>query len=225
MENVFEYTVKRSSRKTVAIMISRNGEIKVKAPYDITENEITNIINSKNNWIRKSLKKFNNDSEKFVLPDFKEGEAFPFKGKYYRVRFVNNTDNAISLEEEFLINEKYSEKVKEVLKYFYKMRADTHLKKRIKELSEITGLRYKDVKITSGKTRLGSCTNNNRIRLSYFLVMLPEEISDYIIYHELVHIAEKNHSQKFWKYVESFVPDYNIRKKWIKDNFFKYRFL
>jgi hypothetical protein len=50
------------------------------------------------------------------------------------------------------------------------------------------------------------------------LVLAPPEIIDYVVVHELVHIEIKNHSKAFWKKVESIMPDYRIRLKWLKEN-------
>ncbi|MEM3513203.1 MAG: M48 family metallopeptidase, partial [Thermoplasmata archaeon] len=80
------------------------------------------------------------------------------------------------------------------------------------------GFKPKKIKITSGKTRFGSCTSKGYINLSWRLVLAPPEIIDYVIVHELAHLKEPNHSKKFWAVVEKFIPDYKTKRKWLKEN-------
>ncbi len=74
-----------------------------------------------------------------------------------------------------------------------------------------TGLR-----ITSAKTRWGSCSGKNSINFSWRLIMADEKTIDYVIVHELAHIKQHNHSSDFWKIVESTLPNYNQEKEKLK---------
>lgn len=71
--------------------------------------------------------------------------------------------------------------------------------KRLNELAKKHGFAYKKVYIRNQKTRWGSCSTGNNIYLNVKLLMLPEELTDYVILHELVHTRIKNHSKDFWK--------------------------
>lgn len=61
----------------------------------------------------------------------------------------------------------------------------------------------------------GSCSHNGNINLSTRLLFAPEPVQDYVILHELAHLVELNHSDRFWKLVEDFMPDYASREKWL----------
>jgi hypothetical protein len=78
---------------------------------------------------------------------------------------------------------------------------------RLDELSEMNGFSYKKVFIRNQKTRWGSCSAKNNISLNVKLLLLPEELRDYVILHELVHTQIKNHSSKFWEELDKFVGD------------------
>lgn len=99
---------------------------------------------------------------------------------------------------------------------FLKSSADNYIKKRAKEFSEIMELYPKSIKITSAKTRFGSCSGDNRLCFSYILMLYPKEAVDYVIVHELAHIKEHNHSKKFYKLIEKYMPDYKERIKLLK---------
>lgn len=81
--------------------------------------------------------------------------------------------------------------------------------------SKMMGLKYGRITITSAKTRFGSCSSGN-IAYSYLLMLYPEEAIDYVVVHELAHLAELNHSHKFYAIVERILPDYKERRKLLK---------
>ena len=82
--------------------------------------------------------------------------------------------------------------------------------------SKIMGLKYGRITITGAKTRFGSCSSSGNISFSYLLMLYPNEAIDYVVVHELAHLRELNHSQKFYKIVESVLPDYKERRKLLK---------
>ena len=79
------------------------------------------------------------------------------------------------------------------------------------------GLRYQSVAISSAKTRWGTCSSDGKIRYTYRLLFAPREVIDYVIVHELAHLKHMNHGKGFWALVESYIPDYKKRRKWLKD--------
>ena len=79
-----------------------------------------------------------------------------------------------------------------------KAEARRFLINRLSELAGKYGFSYNRVFIRNQKTMWGSCSAKNNINLNIKLVKLPNELIDYVILHELVHIREKNHSKNFW---------------------------
>lgn len=85
--------------------------------------------------------------------------------------------------------------------------AKKKLIKRLNELAERYGFTYNRVFIRNQRTRWGSCSSSNNINLNLKLVLLPEELMDYVILHELVHTRRKNHSREFWSELNTLVED------------------
>lgn len=82
--------------------------------------------------------------------------------------------------------------------------------------SKIMGLKYGRITITGAKTRFGSCSSKGNISYSFRLMKYPNEAIDYVVVHELAHLVEMNHSDRFWNVVASVLPDYKKRKKLLK---------
>ena len=84
--------------------------------------------------------------------------------------------------------------------------------------ARLLGVTYGRITIRNQKTRWGSCTSTGNLNFNCLLVMMPPEILDYVVVHELCHRFEMNHSAKFWARVGQMMPDYRVRRKWLKDN-------
>jgi predicted metal-dependent hydrolase len=85
--------------------------------------------------------------------------------------------------------------------------AKKRLVNRLDELCKRNGFLYNRVFVKNQKTRWGSCSTRNNINLNVNLVRLPDELIDYVIFHELVHTKIKNHSKLFWEELSRFVTD------------------
>ena len=82
---------------------------------------------------------------------------------------------------------------------------------RLNELARQHGFTYNKVSIRNQRTRWGSCSGKRNISLNMKLVALPQELSDYVILHELVHTRIHNHSQKFWKELDKYVENGKVK--------------
>ena len=101
----------------------------------------------------------------------------------------------------------------ELLKAWFRQRAEERLPSRLKELSAALGVSPAGVQIRAQKSRWGSCSSNGRISLNWRLVLLPLKLADYVLVHELCHLRHMNHSEDFWSLVASLIPDYMERRE------------
>jgi predicted metal-dependent hydrolase len=76
----------------------------------------------------------------------------------------------------------------------------------------------KSVTLRYNSTNWGSCSTTGKINISTRSLLLPLEVFDYILVHELSHLVEMNHSDRFWNVVERVMPNYEKAEKWIRDN-------
>lgn len=104
------------------------------------------------------------------------------------------------------------------LEAHFARRAKIELPGRTWELAAITGVEVKHVTVRNQRSRWGSCSANGTISLNWRLVQTPDSVRDYIIYHELMHLREMNHSDRFWAQVEEVCPHWREAERWIKRN-------
>ncbi|RHP25715.1 M48 family peptidase [Clostridium sp. AF34-13] len=89
---------------------------------------------------------------------------------------------------------------------------------KVKYYAEIMGITYGRITIRNQKTRWGSCSNKGNLNFNCLLMLMPDKVLDYVVVHELCHLKQMNHSKKFWKEVERYMPDYKNYKKWLNEN-------
>ena len=90
----------------------------------------------------------------------------------------------------------------------YKENALALAENRIRHFNKVYRFLINTVNIKNQKTRWGSCSKKGNLNFNYKIALLPPRLADYIIAHELSHLGEFNHSQKFWNLVAKTVPDY-----------------
>lgn len=103
---------------------------------------------------------------------------------------------------------------KEFLKY--KEVAHTLVREKIPEFNRHYGFRVGKIAIRNQKSRWGSCSARGNLNFNYRIALLPAHLADYIIVHELCHIGEFNHSQKFWDLVAETMPNYRELREELK---------
>lgn len=104
------------------------------------------------------------------------------------------------------------------LEAHFARRARVELPARAWELAAVTGVEVKLVTVRNQRSRWGSCSASGTISLNWRLVQTPDFVRDYIIYHELMHLREMNHSARFWARVEEVCPGWREAESWIKRN-------
>ena len=96
--------------------------------------------------------------------------------------------------------------------------AATELPERVRRFADMVGVSVGRITIRSQRTRWGSCSAKGNLNFNCLLMLCPDAVRDYVVIHELCHRKHLNHSADFWAEVEAHCPDYQIHRKWLKDN-------
>lgn len=93
------------------------------------------------------------------------------------------------------------------------------IRRRVLDWNDRTFRQYiKSINLKYNHSNWGSCSAHNNVNLSTRLLFAPEDVQDYVMLHELAHLVELNHSERFWALVESHMPNYTEKEKWLKVN-------
>ena len=97
-------------------------------------------------------------------------------------------------------------------------KAKAVLPQRVAYFAKLVGVSYGRITIRAQRTRWGSCSSKGNLNFNCLLMLVPPEVADYVVVHELCHRKELNHSARFWAEVERVLPDYKAYRKWLKDH-------
>lgn len=218
---VCEVVRSRKRKKTFTLQVGRDGTVTLHVPYHTTKEQAERFFREKEEWVRKKLKERENgpgsvNSEKEFVP----GEKFLYLGEPYPLEIAEPAGRvslALSYGT-FVLRPDRIEDARRVFVEWYKARAKEELTERVNHYSARFMLLHTGITITSARSRYGSCSAKNRLSLSWRLIMAPYAAIDYVILHELAHIKEKNHSSKFWGFLETIMPGYKRQRQWLREN-------
>ena len=190
----------KEKRKTIVLKVIDSNNAVLKVPKTISDKKIEEFLKSKENWLKKTSTRMK-DNESFST-DFDFEKFIYLNGK----PFVSTKE--ISLEFDKLDSEGKKE---EIRKYYLSM--FWKLEELADKLSSETGLKYNEIKMTDSVRIWGSYNSKRQMKLNFKLLILPENLIEYVIYHELCHSIHMNHKPQFWKDLEKICPNYKALKK------------
>ncbi len=207
----------RTNRKTIALIVQRDGSLTVRAPLRMADYHIRDFVDQHTGWILKTQAKIR--STHMIEKKYVKGETFLFLGKKYPLNIVTNQRGSLSFDnEKFSITPASLPQAEKIFIHWYKTQAKRILSEQVSQLAGIHGFSYQKIRISSARTRWGSCSSKNTLSFTYRLIMAPPEVVKYVIIHELVHTKIKNHSRSFWAAVEKIIPEHKKYKSWLRKN-------
>jgi len=218
----FDFTITRSKRKTVSLIIDRNGTIRVLAPIKYSDQNINQFVSDKQEWIRKKMLSLEVDNKK--RPTFKEGSHIEFMGSTLRIAYhivKKKSDGFICLEDNVIYYNRCDFTSDAMLKdteRWYRLQAIMLFQERVAHFGAMMDRKPTKVSIKTQHKRWGSCTSKGHILLNWRLILAPIEVIDYVILHELCHLYHMDHSKRFWDLVSSIDPQYSEKKLWLKQH-------
>ena len=218
MSKTPSFEIIRASRRSISIQISQTRWLVVRAPFSVPSDIIHAFVDKKSDWIRKHMSRHTEQKEQRSNTLYYLGQPHSFEYNLVQKEMVLQSEWFFTFAGK--VQDTSSEQV--ALIRWYRKQAQTHFAERVAHFSEKHGLQYEQIRITSATTRWGSCSGRNNLNFPWRLLMAPREVIDYVVVHELAHTIHKNHSPRFWKLVESIVPDWKVHRAHLREEGWKY---
>lgn len=225
------YEIVRSNRKkTVAIHVGLDV-VTVRAPQRLAEEKINSIVWKKARWISEQQKKVNQENQIHPPKEYVSGESFPYQGNQYFLEVIRSENGLYTkcylmngrLQVEIgksLQGKNAANAIKEALTCWYREQATRLINERLPYLSRQLGRAPAAIRIKDQKRRWGSCSHTGMVCFNWKIIMAPVSVLDYLIVHELCHLFRPDHSAAFWEKVQTIIPDYKEKRKWLRDHTF-----
>lgn len=222
-ENI-ELNVIFRKRTTMEIRVEYPGLVTVLAPQELSKEVILEKVKIRAKWISKHLNTIKNVKCKKADRKFVSGESFMYLGNMYQLQVVidkNIKKSQVNLFDDKIIVTTMNEEpvaIRKAMEKWYRLKAKEKVEERIAYYQRFFSITPAYVRVKEQKRIWGSCTSKNVLNFNWRIVMAELPALDYIVVHEMCHMEQHNHSKKYWELVASIMPDYKIRKEWLKRN-------
>lgn len=200
--------------RSVKLRASATHGLVITTPYRFNLRQLPSILEEHRDWIIKQLQRLPL-AKLDTLPD---NIIFSACSEEWRVEY-QLCDTKIELierpQKELVLVGNIQDKVRcrHLLTKWVKQKAKTYLTEHLEKVSQRTLLPFEKTTVRSQTTLWGSCTSAKAISLNYKLIFLPPELTTHVMIHELCHTKHLNHSERFWRLVESFDENWRANRR------------
>ncbi|EPL6804148.1 M48 family metallopeptidase [Klebsiella aerogenes] len=203
----------------VLIKVHPDCRVVVSAPEEADDLAVLTAVKKRGRWIYQQLRDFRRQIEYITPRKYISGESHYYLGKQYLLKVIEEPAEVQRVKMlrgklEVTLRQKSPEKVRQLLIDWYKTRAKDVFAKRLEAMLEqaLWVNAPPPLRILTMQTQWGSCSPNGRLTLNPNLVKAPRECIDYVILHELCHLAEHNHSERFYRLMGQVMPEWEVVK-------------
>jgi len=205
------YQLKRSQRRTIGLSIDHRG-LRIGAPLRARQGDIESLIQQHGQWVLDKLAAWRDRPapEKLAVIDgtiiFTLGEPLTVAISESKRASWQFADNQLRLNISPTVD------ANQLLEKALREKARATFTERLAHYAPLLGVGLPPLRLSSARTRWGSCSHHGGIALNWRLIFMPLAIVDYVVAHELAHLKEMNHSPRFWSVVEQLCPDWKARR-------------
>lgn len=213
-----EITIKRiKTARHIRLRVFEDGRVILTAPLRAPQQLVDNFLAEHQEWLKEKIAVSATKQQTLTT----QRDRLFLRGTEYDFRLAVSATKRpgvaiISPQLVVTAPTEDHEVVRLILEKWYRQQANKRFTARVPLLADLVGRDVTRVTIRDQRTRWGSCSSRNTISLNWRLIMAPDHVSDYVIYHELAHLTHMNHSTKFWQLVSEYVPDYKKAEEWLK---------
>ncbi len=228
--NEMEYKLKIKIEKRNNSRVSINQKsINICVPNFRSREELFQELQKMKSWAKQKILENPEKFKQKLQKKYCEGQEISVGNEKYtlRVQYLNKTGSSARIDKNTIflnissnLNEiQKSRHISILISRCLARKKLPEVRKRIEELNNLHFQKeIKKVFLKYNQSNWGSCSERGNINLSTRLLFVPLDVFDYLCIHELAHLVEQNHSDKFWALVEKAMPNYREKQKWLKEN-------
>jgi len=205
-----EYSIRRSDRaRRVRVTVHPEGEVEVVLPRRARDREAAAAVIELRPWIERRLA----EADALRAQVAARGDTVPFLGETLDLVAEPGRTRAHRRGDVLLVPAADPEPA---LERWYRRMARAEVVGRLDEAVAALGASYASVRIANQRTRWGSCSSTGAMSFNWRLLLAPEDVLDYVIWHEACHLRHLDHSPRFWALLERHRPGYRGPKAWLR---------
>lgn len=217
-DEVLDYRLVRSRRRSLTIIVHRDGAVEVRAPLRLAQRDIDAFLAERAEWIRRKQGEFARTPPP-PPTEYRDGAAIPFLGESLVLAVA--TGRARTWSEPGRLCVRVADPsdealVRERVMTWYRHQAERLMPERLAALwPKLATWRvpYPELRYRWMRSRWGSCSRDAKISLNVQLVKAPLTCIDYVVAHELCHLREFNHSARFYALLTELMPDWEQQRE------------
>ncbi len=207
------YSIRRSPRaRRVRVNVDAERGVEVVLPQRCPEREAAAAIQELRPWIRRRLADLNRARAAVA----ERNGTLPYLGRTLRLVSEPGRRRVHRRGDELLVPDGPDRQP--AVERFYRRAAHTEISARLDDACEQVGATYRRLTIRGQRTRWASCSRSGSMSFNWRLLLAPEEVLEYVIWHEVCHLEVMDHSPRFWALLARRCPDYRERIRWLRLN-------
>jgi predicted metal-dependent hydrolase len=206
------YTVRRSARaRRVRVNVHAHAGVEVVLPTRTPERAAAAAVRELRPWIERRL----GEAHEALARVAARAGTLPYLGTQLELVPQAGRTRVHRRDEQLLVPEGDP---RAALERYYRRAARAEIVPRLDRATALAGSRYSDLSIRAQRTRWASCSANGRMSFNWRLLLAPERVLDYVVWHEVCHLEVLDHSPRFWNLLERRWPGYREDRDWLRRN-------
>jgi predicted metal-dependent hydrolase len=218
-EEVVQVRVRESSRASRSrIVVGPRRPLEIVVPRGVRDGEIDALLESKRRWIAEALARARAVAGRPARLGLERPGVVWLAGEPLPVARLNGRRSVAAVEAGRLLVRGPDAAAPAAVERWYRREARRRILPLVERGAARLGLEVGSVAIGDAKTRWGSCSSRGTLSFSWRLLLVPHEVLEYVVVHELVHLREPNHSKAFWRLVEAARPGWQEQARWLREH-------
>ena len=206
------YTVRRSSRaRRVRVNVHAHSGVEVVLPARAPERAAGAAVSELRPWIEQRLA----EARIAMASVAERAGTLPYLGTTLRLVPQEGRSRVHRSGEQLLVP---ALEARPAIERFYRRAARAEIAPRLDRASSLAGHPYSGLDIRGQRTRWASCSSSGRMSFNWRLLLAPERVLEYVVWHEVCHLEVLDHSRRFWALLEHHWPDYRADRDWLARN-------